>query len=93
MTATHRLTESGTFTCDGGPESECHQYPSCDCDYWDLDGSHEHPIEGHEECWMLPWVNATSPTDTSANELPLDECTPGIVSLDWDGDFVLWSHA
>lgn len=43
------------FTCHGGAESACHNYPACDCESWDDD--HHHPKVTHLECWMQGWFD------------------------------------
>lgn len=60
--ALHTVTITGDeehprieFTCNGGTESDCHNYPACDCEGWDDD--HHHPKVTHLECWMQPWFD------------------------------------
>ncbi|MBF6254441.1 hypothetical protein IU414_06435 [Nocardia farcinica] len=43
------------FTCHGGRDAECHQYPDCECETWEP--GHEHPFAPHEECWMQSWFD------------------------------------
>ncbi|MEV0357157.1 hypothetical protein AB0H71_13955 [Nocardia sp. NPDC050697] len=43
------------FTCRGGRDAKCHQYPDCKCETWDAE--HEHPFVPHDECWMQDWFD------------------------------------
>lgn len=94
--AKHRLVD-GTFICDGGNDAICHNYPTCECEVWDAE-THDKP-EGdhanspHDECWMLPWLNAVTPADTSADNLRDDQIHDGEVLLSWEGEGVVWVYA
>lgn len=80
------------FTCNGGTESACHNYPGCDCESWDDD--HHHPKVTHELCWMQHWFDndCISPM---AEQGALDDCEykvgmSGPITTEFCHDFVEW---
>ena len=80
------------FTCHGGTESDCHNYPACDCEGWDDD--HHHPKVTHELCWMQHWFDndCISPM---AEQGALDDCEyrvgmSGPIGTEFCRDFVEW---
>ena len=92
-TATHRLVDvdpdrdtSGRFVCDGDQTSDCHQYPSCECELWPCG----HDNEPHEECWVEPWINASDLSDTSVDGDP--PTRNGLVKWSGEGDYVTWEY-
>lgn len=78
------------FTCSGTRESDCHNYPACDCEVWD--DEHQHPKVQHDECWMQNWFDNDA-TDPSTETLDLAEYTvgqSGPVTCSFEYDFVRW---
>jgi len=105
-TAIHRVTLTddstfghGTFTCEGGPDDACHQYPSCECEVWgegENGGPHEHPDERQAECWLTPWLNGYVLSDTYSDDeghSDLWEWRSGVIRCDWQGDYLTWQYA
>ena len=97
--ALHTVTITGDeehprieFTCNGGTESDCHNYPGCDCESWDDD--HHHPKVTHLTCWMQSWFDndCISPM---AEKNALEECgyhvgMGGQVTATYLRDFIEW---
>lgn len=80
-TATHTVKIIGAdgilkaeFTCHGGTESACHQFPDCGCESW-IPGDHEHPFTAHERCWIQDWFDngCTDPMDSTNGDETLTE--------------------
>lgn len=95
MTETiHRVTWDGnnpTFHCDGDSASACHQYPSCEHEYWPC----EHPFEPHEQCWKLPWLDASPEDSWFSDELVRFDEMPridGPIETEWEGECLLWCY-
>lgn len=89
-----------SFECRGNRDSECHQYPDCDCEY--RDDTHEHPRVPHDECWMQGWFDSDAGhvydgpdgDDRDDTNVPRDMGQEGyiVTAFDIDG-FVEWSWA
>lgn len=92
VVVTDALDGYGAFTCDGGPDDECHQYPSCDCERWPC----EHPSERQAACWITPWLNgdalASSYWDDDGYRSVYDEWHSGVITPVWDGEGVTWKY-
>lgn len=101
-TATHQITWThgvATFHCDGDQASECHNYPACDCESWEMDTPddepthHRHPEVPQAECWITPWLNNT-PVEDTYSELTLHVPQhDGLIEWEWEGEGVLWTYA
>lgn len=92
--------DDATFACTCDSACACRNYPACDCEVWTI-GHDKQP--GHEsvpqdECWVMPWLNATTPSDTfydSATpslDLPEDR-RDGPIETEWDDGGVLWHYS
>lgn len=88
------------FECRGNQGSECHQYPDCDCEYWD--DNHEHPRVKHDECWMQGWFDSevghvydgADGDDRDDTCVPRDMSRSGPIATVFDIDgFVEWRFA
>lgn len=92
----HALTytgdDAGIFTCSGTTDAPCHTYPDCACEVWADCDELGHERTAHDTCWMLDWVNATSPSDTYVDESGPAQVS-GPVTLIWQGSFVQWTYA
>ena len=98
--ALHTVTITGDeehprieFTCHGGIESACHNYPGCDCESWERVG-HPHSIVPHDECWMQGWFDndCISPMGEQSS---LDDCEykvgmSGPINTEFCHDYVEW---
>lgn len=94
----------GRFVCVAEATADCHNYPACECDQWDME-LHGHlpgstPEPGHEnvphdECWIVPWVEASSLADSyeDGDGYSDDQFPDGPVTTSWECDYVLWSYA
>lgn len=100
--AIHRVTwDSGLalFHCDGDATSPCRTYPDCGCEEWYLDetGKHPHPSVIQDECWKLPWLDASDAVDTYDGDDYADGGGPQQIDAEiettWDGDCLTWDYA
>lgn len=90
----HRIS-GHVIVCEGGARDECHVYPDCDCEFWDVEpgaDKHRHPSVPHVTCWAVEWTNATGLDDSSADELLESQIHDGLVELTWEGEYVLWRY-
>ncbi|MFF8327856.1 hypothetical protein ACH49M_21395 [Rhodococcus qingshengii] len=100
--ALHTVTITGDeehprieFTCNGGTESACHNYPACDCETWDDD--HHHPKVTHIACWMQPWFDNDCISPMSEQGI-LDDCEykvgmSGPITTTFCHDYVEWEFS
>ena len=87
------------FECRGNQDSECHQYPDCDCEYWD--DNHEHPRVKHDECWMQGWFDSGTghvyegldSDDRDDNGVPRDMARSGPITPTFEMEYVSWVFA
>lgn len=90
----HSVTWDGntpTFHCAGERTSACHQYPSCEDEYWPC----THPLVPHDDCWMTPWLDA-APEDSwfdGGALLPVMPKVDGSIETEWEGEGLLWCYA
>ena len=96
----HYVTVSGTahdpeiaFKCRGDRDSECHNYPDCDCEAWD--SSHPHPRVTHDECWLQGWFDSDQidPSTEDGTPAVFAELVgkSGPIKITFMGDCIEWS--
>lgn len=95
----HRITWSSgapQFHCDGDATSPCHNFPDCECEYFNEEHNELHPSVPHDvECWILPWLTNIEVEytweDGDGHSLPPE--VDAEITTSWDGDQVLWNFA
>lgn len=92
----HHFIRDGRFVCTATIDDPCHIYPACECEHWSEEHDQEHPPVAHDECWQVPWIEASYLRDTySTNGVSLDddEFPDGPVDATWEGDCLMWKYA
>ena len=84
-----------TFQCRGDQDSACHQYPDCDCEWWD--DTHEHPLVPHGECWMEGWFDNGGHSYESDDSDDMQDCgiprnlaAFGQIAAHYEDGYVAW---
>jgi hypothetical protein len=92
-----------TFQCRGDRTSPCHEYPACDCDYYEPGHAEEHPPVAHDECWLQGWFDNNgheyagngadgmeAADDTDDNCVPRNMAAWGQITATYEDDYVSW---
>jgi hypothetical protein len=82
------------FTCHGDRDAVCHQYPDCDCEFWNHDHAEEygHPSVPHDRCWMQDWFDNDNTGPYSETLIDCDY-VPGMagpVEASFQEEYVTW---
>ena len=86
-----------TFECRNSRDDGCHQYPDCDCDYWEDGHAQEHPPVAHDDCWLQGWFDngghqyeGHDAEDADDNQVPRNMGAWGEITACYEDDYVSW---